>query len=54
MPTDRIRLLIVAFNAFSVVGAAFGPGLQEDVRAVSVSLYAGESWADLVSIFLCG
>jgi len=43
MPVDRIRLLIVAFSAFSVIGKVFGPGAQEDVRAVSVSLYVGES-----------
>jgi HEAT repeat-containing protein 5 len=43
MPADRIRLLVAAFNAFSVIGSTFGPGLQEEVRAVSVALYAGKS-----------
>ncbi|KAF8584408.1 ARM repeat-containing protein [Ramaria rubella] len=40
VPADRIRLLIVAFNAFTVIGATFGPSLHEEVRAVTVSLYA--------------
>ncbi|KIJ41885.1 hypothetical protein M422DRAFT_60390 [Sphaerobolus stellatus SS14] len=39
-PSDRIRLLIAAFGAFTAIGRAFGPSLQEDVRAVAVALYA--------------
>lgn len=42
MPADRIRLLVATFNAFSIIGSTFGPGLKEEVRAVSVALYAGE------------
>ncbi|KAF8523823.1 ARM repeat-containing protein [Gautieria morchelliformis] len=40
MFADRIRLLVTAFKAFSIIGSTFGPRLQEDIRAVSVSLYA--------------
>jgi len=51
MPVDRIRLLIVAFSAFSVIGKAFGPEVQEDVPAVSVSLYVDQSYMDRVCRF---
>lgn len=40
-PADRIKLLNVAFGAFTAIGRAFGPSLKEDVRAVAVALYAG-------------
>ena len=42
-PADRIRLVTSAFAAFASVGNAFGPALREQTRAVSVSVYAGQS-----------
>ncbi|GJJ09041.1 hypothetical protein Clacol_003263 [Clathrus columnatus] len=39
-PSDRIRLLLVAFNSFTAIGRALGPIYQEEVRAVGVALYA--------------
>ena len=41
-PADRIDLIKAAFDAFTAIGRTFGTGITEEIRAVSVSLYAGK------------
>ena len=39
---DRVALITAGFKAFWDIGDSFGADKREEVRAVAVSLYAGE------------
>jgi HEAT repeat-containing protein 5 len=39
---ERIQLINVGFEAFSIVASTFGPAWAEELRAVAVSLYGGK------------
>ncbi|KAI1790592.1 clathrin-coated vesicle protein [Ganoderma leucocontextum] len=38
-PTEKVKLIIAAFEAFSTVAASFGPSQREDFRALAITLY---------------
>ncbi len=44
-PTEKVKLIIAAFEAFSTVAASFGPSQREDFRALAITLYCGRPWA---------
>ncbi|KAM5530811.1 hypothetical protein V8D89_015522, partial [Ganoderma adspersum] len=38
-PSEKVKLIIAAFEAFSTVTASFGPSQREDFRALAITLY---------------
>lgn len=42
-PSEKVKLIIAAFEAFSTVAASFGPSQREDFRALAITLYCGTS-----------
>lgn len=40
-PADRVTLIKTSFNALLSIGSSFDAKIQEEVRAVAISLYSG-------------
>jgi hypothetical protein len=40
---DRVNLINAAFNAYHTISNTFGEAMQEELRAVGISLYGGMS-----------